>query len=87
VKRREFYEAMQLKIEEGGFVERLIFSDEATFHNRGTVIRYNVRIWGTEQPHAQIEHQRDSTKINVFCAMSRDKMHDPFFFPEAFLGM
>jgi hypothetical protein len=28
----------------------------------------NVRIWGTEQPHAQIEHQRDSPKINVFCS-------------------
>jgi hypothetical protein len=44
---------------------------------------HNVRIWGTEQPHAQIEHQRDSPKINVFCAVSREKVHGPFFFPDA----
>jgi hypothetical protein len=78
VKRREFCEEMQLKMEEDGFVERLIFSDEATFHISG-----NVCIWGTEQPHAQIEHQRDSPKVNVFCAVSREKVHGPFFFTEA----
>jgi hypothetical protein len=38
---------------------------------------------GTEQPHAQIEHQRDSPKANVFRAVSREKMHGPFFFTEA----
>jgi hypothetical protein len=51
VKRREFCEEMQLKMEENGFVERLI-SDEATFHISGKVNRRNVCIWGTEQPHA-----------------------------------
>jgi hypothetical protein len=55
VKRREFCEEMQLKMEEVGFVERLI-SDEATFHISCKVNRHNVRILGTEQPHAQIEH-------------------------------
>jgi hypothetical protein len=29
--------------------------------------RHNVLIWGTVQPHAQI----DSPKVNVFCAVSR----------------
>jgi hypothetical protein len=53
VKRRKFCEEMQLKTEEGGFVERVIFSDEVTFHISGKVNRQNVRIWGTEQPHAQ----------------------------------
>jgi hypothetical protein len=74
---------MQLKMEEGGFVERLGFSDEATFHISGKVNKHNVRIWGTEQSHAQIERQRDSPKVNVFCAVSREKVHDLFFFPEA----
>jgi hypothetical protein len=32
LKRREYCEEMQLKMEEDGFVERPIFSDEATFH-------------------------------------------------------
>ena len=65
------------------FVERLIFCDEATFYISGKVNRHNVHIWGTEQPHAQIEHQRDSPKVNVFCAVSREKVHGPFFFTEA----
>jgi hypothetical protein len=56
VKRREFFEEMQLKMEEHGFAERQIFSDKATFHISGKVSRYNACIWGTEQPHAQIEH-------------------------------
>jgi hypothetical protein len=49
----------------------------------GEVNRQNVHIWGTEQPHAQIEHRRDSPEVNVFCAVSREKVHSPFFFPEA----
>jgi hypothetical protein len=52
VKRHEFCE-MQLKMEEVGSVERLIFCDEATIHISGKVNRHNIRIWGTE-------HQRKS---------------------------
>ena len=69
VKRRDFCEEMLLKMEENDFVERLIFCDEATFHISGKVNVHNFRIWGTEQPHAQIQHQRDSPKVNVFCAV------------------
>jgi hypothetical protein len=28
-------------------------------------------------------HQRDSPKVNVFCAVSREKVNDPCFFTEA----
>jgi hypothetical protein len=38
-RRREFNEELQLKMEEDGFVERLIFSDEAAFHISGKVNR------------------------------------------------
>jgi hypothetical protein len=48
VKRREFCEKMQLKMEEDGFVERLI-SDEATFYIGGKMNRHNDGIWGTVQ--------------------------------------
>jgi hypothetical protein len=44
VKRGEFCEEMQLKMEEDGYIERLIFSYEATFHIRGKVNRHNVHI-------------------------------------------
>ncbi|PNF14455.1 hypothetical protein B7P43_G01713 [Cryptotermes secundus] len=78
-KRHDFCEEMQLKTEEDGFVGRLI-SDEAMFHISGKVNRHNVHSWRTEQPQAQIEHQHDSPKVNVFCAVSREKVHSPFFF-------
>jgi hypothetical protein len=60
-KRHEFWEEMQMKMGEDDFVERLI-SDEATFHISGKVNRHNVRIRGTQQPHAQTEHQRCPTR-------------------------
>ncbi|PNF19935.1 hypothetical protein B7P43_G11473 [Cryptotermes secundus] len=80
VKRSDFCEEMQSKMEEDGFVKRLIFSNEATSHISGKVNRHNVHIWGTEQPHAQREHQHDSPEVNVSCAVSREKVHCPFFF-------
>jgi hypothetical protein len=50
---------------------RFIFSDDATFHIKGKVNRHNVRVWGTENPHVTLEHERDSPKVNVFCAISK----------------
>jgi hypothetical protein len=38
VKRHEFCEEKQLKMEVDGFVERLVFSDEATFYISGKYI-------------------------------------------------
>jgi hypothetical protein len=75
VKRREFCEEIQLKMEEDGYVERQIFSDESTFHISGTVNRHNVRIWGTEQPHAQ--NKSMSLQKSTF------SVRGPFFFTEA----
>jgi hypothetical protein len=48
----------------------------------GKVSRHNVRIWGTENPHATVEHVRDSPNVNVFCAISSCKVHGSFFFAE-----
>ena len=42
VKRRDFCEEMQLKMDENDLVERLIFCDEATFHISGKVNVHNV---------------------------------------------
>jgi hypothetical protein len=56
------------------------FGDEATFHVSGAVNRRNVRIWGSENPHVYVEYQRDSPKVNVFCAISSQKVYGPFFF-------
>ena len=67
--REDFCTQMQVMLEEDGFDDRLMFSDEATFHVTGKVNKHNARIWGTEHPHAIQEHVRDSPKVNMFCAI------------------
>jgi hypothetical protein len=47
-----------------------------------TVKRHNVQIWGTENPHAKLEQDRDSNKVNVFLAVSSCENYGPFFFGE-----
>jgi hypothetical protein len=47
------------------------------------VNRHNSRICGKEDPHESFEHKRDSPKVNVFAAMSREKLYGPFFFIES----
>jgi hypothetical protein len=43
---------------------------------------HNCRIWGTENPHVMVEQERDSPKVNVFCAISLQRLYGPFFFTE-----
>jgi hypothetical protein len=71
---------MQEAMEDDDFAPRLVFSDEAIFHLSGKANHHNLRIWGMENPHATIEHEHDSPKVNVFCAISRTMVYGPFFF-------
>jgi len=59
---------------------KIIFSDEATFHLSGKVNRYIVRIRRSENPLATLEVERDSPKLNVFCAVSKETVYGPFIF-------
>ena len=45
--RHEFCTDMLEKLEDDGFDDRLVFSDEVTFHLSGKVNKHNTRIWGT----------------------------------------
>jgi len=47
----------QQQLEEDGFAEKLVFTDEVTFHVCDKVNRHNVCIWSTENPHATMEHE------------------------------
>ena len=49
--RRDFCIAMQQKMEDDEFDDRLVFSDEATFHVNGKVNKHNTRIWGVLRTH------------------------------------
>lgn len=82
-RRREFAVTMLDRLEtDNNFLNRIFFSDEATFHVSGKVNRHNVRIWGPENPHFHQEHTRDSEKVNVWCALSCNRLIGPFFFAE-----
>ena len=83
----------QVMLEEDGFDDRLVFSDEATFHVTGKFNEHNTHLWGTKHPHTIQEHARDSPKVNVFRAISKKCVYGPFFFEgttvnnEAYLAM
>lgn len=82
-KRQEFAITMLDRVaEDETFLSCVMFSDEATFHVSGKVNRHNVRIWGTENPHAFIEHVRDSPKVTVWCGLLENQIIGPFFFQE-----
>ncbi|CAG0879485.1 unnamed protein product [Darwinula stevensoni] len=51
-------------------LEHMWFSDEALFHLSGRVNRHNTRIWGTHNPMEIREHERDTPKLVVWCAIS-----------------
>ena len=61
-------------------LSKIIFSDGATFHLSGKVNRHNVRIWGTQNPHVTLEFERNSPKVNVFCAVTERAVYGPYFF-------
>ncbi|GFV02430.1 DUF4817 domain-containing protein [Trichonephila clavipes] len=62
------------------FLNRILFSDESTFHVSGMVNKHYVRFWGSEQPHAVRELQRSSEKVNVWCGLLHDRILGPFSF-------
>jgi len=64
------------------FLEKVQFSDKATFRVSNAVNGRDVRLWGYEKPYAYVEHQHVSPKVNVFCAITSQKVYDPFFFAE-----
>jgi hypothetical protein len=82
VARSNFSIKMLVAHDDNDFLRLLVFSNEATFCLSGKVNRHSVRIWGMENPHASVQHERDSPKVNVFCAISSRKVYGPFFFLE-----
>jgi hypothetical protein len=70
---------MLQNIEDDRFLPRVIFSDEATFHLSGKVNRHSVRIWGPQNPHTALEHEWDSSKVNVFAQYRKQRFMDLSF--------
>lgn len=63
------------------FLEKIMFSDEATFTTNGVVSSQNCRYWTTENPHWVINCKRQySEKVNVWCGILGERIIGPFFF-------
>jgi len=66
-KRHEFCGEVCDKMEnEDDYLNKIVFSDEATLHLSGKFNRHTVRIWGTENSHEIVEHVPESPKLNFF---------------------
>ena len=61
-------------------VNLMAFSDEATFHTSGHIILHNTIFWGTENQRVIREHESDSQKVNVWCAVTAASVIGPHFF-------
>lgn len=64
------------------FLDKILFTDEATFTRRGVFNRRNNHLWDSENPHAIRErHFQHEFKINIWCGVISDFFIGPFELP------
>lgn len=69
------------------FINRILFTDEATFTRRGIFNLRNNHIWEIENPHVKRErHFQHEFKINVWCGIIGDHFLGPYEFPHTLNG-
>ena len=71
------------QIESANLINKILFSDETTFHTCGKVNRHNCRIWADEKPPNFLEWEQDTPKVNIWLGMTQSKVHGPFFYAES----
>lgn len=65
----------------GNFLSRILFSDEATFTTDGVLSSQNQRHWSEENPEWVINCKSQySQKVNVWCGILNERIIGPFFF-------
>lgn len=70
---------LNLRRRDRHFLDKLIMSDEASFHLNGKVNKHNCRVWASENPRNFHQYVRSSPKVTVWCAVSKQKIYGPFF--------
>jgi hypothetical protein len=71
------------QIESANLINKILFSDEATFHIRGKSNRHNCCISADGKPPNFLELERDTLKVNVWLGMTQSKVYGPSFSVEA----
>jgi hypothetical protein len=61
-------------------LDELTFSDEATSDISG---KFKGNRWEREKPQDVWQHERDSPKLNMWCALRKSRIIGPFFLKEA----
>lgn len=72
--------AQQQLLTNPNFFADVLFTDEASFSNKGIVNMRNMHYWSADNPKwlRQVEHQRP-WKVNVWCGIIGDTIIGPFF--------
>lgn len=80
-RRLEFCETfMEMIDEDPHLLDRVVFSDEATFFLNGNVNRHNFRYWSDENPHWTSESKTQyPEKLNVWAGIMGNQVIGPFF--------
>lgn len=73
--------------EDGQFLEKVLFTDEATFHKNGFVNRHNFHYYSDVNPHLirPLDHQH-RWSLNVWAGIVGSYVIGPFFFEETVTG-
>lgn len=70
------------------FLNSVLFSDECTFHNNGTVNRHNFHYYSDSNPHQfGIIHNQHRWSVNVWGGIIGQHLIGPYFFEEHLNGM
>lgn len=79
-RRVEFCDVMMSKLDaEPELLNRILFSDEATFMTNGSVNRHNCRYWTDTNPHWYVEaHTQRPSKVNVWAGIVDNRLIGPF---------
>ena len=75
------FQLQDLMSSDDHFLEKVQFSDEATFNVSGAVYR-RMSEYGDLKTHMAMWTINVTPKVNVFCAVSTQKVYGPFFFAE-----
>lgn len=81
-RRLQFCELMMAQIDaDGNFLNRILFSDEATFELTGNVNRHNFRFWSDNNPRwmSDTRSTQYPQKLNVWAGIINNRIVGPFF--------
>ncbi|GFW28369.1 uncharacterized protein TNCV_4640341 [Trichonephila clavipes] len=74
--------AFQKMVEDDDWLSNLLWTDEAHFTLRGSVITHNCRIWATENPRTVVETPLHNEKVTVWVGFTTSTVIGPFFCEE-----